>query len=601
MAVKKTEELAIDYTARDFSSIRAELTTFVKRYYPNSYKDFNEASFGSLMIDMMAYVGDMLSFYLDYQANESFLQTALEFDNVVKIAKQMGYNYNGVPTSHGDVSFFALIPAQSTGGGPDTRYLPLVKRGTLVGTPGGSIFTLVEDINFQNSNDIVVATVDDITGVPLTYAVKQAGRVVSGKLNLFEADIGEFEKFLKIRVPGGRSISEIVSVYDSNGNQYFEVDYLSQDIIYKEIKNPDLNSAGMAPTIIKPISVPRRFVVERDANDIYLQFGHGSESEIKTDPIAEPNKVVLDLHGRDYITDKTFDPSNLISSDKLGVAPARTTLTIIFRQITGDLLNAPVGTVSEVVSGKVVFTNRHNLDARQVATTNSSLECINEEPIVGDNLDISVEEVKQRAYGSFYSQNRAVTKQDYKTMIYSMPEQFGSIARCAIAQDNDSFTRNLNLYVLAKDRNGKLTQPNDILKQNLKFWINRYRMINDSVDILDGRVVNLGIKFEVLGENNVNKFSVMQRCYRALTELYNVRSSLGDPLSVTRIYKVLNAVIGVADTLKVQIYQKLGANYSDSTYNLEQNYSADRRFLLMPKDMAYEFKFPNSDFEGTVK
>jgi hypothetical protein len=601
VAVKKTEQLAIDYTARDFSSIRNEITTFVKRYYPNSFKDFNEASFGSLMIDMVAYVGDMLSFYLDYQANESFLQTALEFDNVTKIAKQMGYNYNGVPTSHGDVSFFALVPAQGTANGPDTRYLPLVKRGTLVGTPGGSIFTLAEDINFQNSDEIVVATVDNTTGLPLTYAVKQSGKVISGKLNIQEIEIGQFQKFLKVEVPGGRSIAEIVSVYDSNGNQYFEVDYLSQDVVYKEIKNPDITSSGLAPQIIKPISVPRRFVVERDANSVYLQFGHGSEAEIKTDPIAEPNKTVLNLHGRDFISEQTFDPSNLISSDKLGVAPSNTTLTIIYRQITGDLLNAPVGTISEIVNAKVVFTDRHNLDDTLLTAVNTSLECVNEEPIVGDNLDVTVEEVKQRAYGSFYSQNRAVTAQDYKTMVYSMPEQFGSISRCAVVRDNNSFTRNLNLYVLAKDRNGKLTQANETLKQNLKFWINRHRMINDSVDILDARIVNLGIIFEVLGENTVTKSVVLQRCQNALADLFEMKPDIGEPLSVTRITKVLNSVVGVADTLSVQIIQKVGANYSDASYDIEQNYSADRRYLLMPFDASYEFKYKNSDFEGTVK
>lgn len=601
MAVKKTEQLAIDYTARDFSSIRNEITTFVKRYYPNSFKDFNEASFGSLMIDMVSYVGDMLSFYLDYQANESFLQTALEFDNVAKIAKQMGYNYNGVPTSHGDVSFFAIIPAQSTATGPDTRYLPLVRRGTLVSTDGGSVFTLAEDINFQNSDDVVVATVDNTTGLPLTYAVKQTGKVISGKLSIHEIEVGEFEKFLRLRLPGGRSIAEIVSVYDRNGNQYFEVDYLSQDVVYKEIKNPNITSAGNAPQIIKPISVPRRFVVERDANNIFLQFGHGSETEIKTDPIAEPNKTVLNLHGRDFISEQTFDPSNLISSDKLGVAPANTTLTVIYRQITGDLLNAPVGTITQIVNGKVVFNDRHNLDSTLVASVNSSLECTNEEPIIGDNLDVTVEEVKQRAYGSFYSQNRAVTAQDYKTMVYSMPEQFGSISRCSIVRDDNSFTRNLNLYVLAKDRNGKLTQANQVLKQNLKFWINKHRMINDSVDILDARVVNLGIIFEVLGENTVNKSVILQRCQNALAELLETKPDIGEPLNVSRFYKVLNSVVGVVDTISVQVVQKIGANYSDASYDIEQNYSADRRYLVMPSDTAYEFKYKNTDFEGTVR
>ena len=206
MAVKKTEQLAIDYTARDFSSIRSELINYIKRYYPGSYKDFNEASFGSLMVDLTSYVGDMLSFYLDYQANESFIQTALEFDNIIKIAKQMGFNYGGIPTSHGEVSFFITIPATSTGGSPDTRYLPLVKRGSTVSTPGGAIFTLTEDVNFADNAEIVVATVNDTTGIPLTFAAKKTGRIVSGKLNIYEVESGGYERFKRIEMPNVRTL-----------------------------------------------------------------------------------------------------------------------------------------------------------------------------------------------------------------------------------------------------------------------------------------------------------------------------------------------------------------------------------------------------------
>jgi len=600
MAVKKTEELAIDYTARDFTSIRNELTSYVKRYYADSYKDFNEASFGSMMLDLVSYVGDMLSFYLDYQANESFLRTALEFDNIVKIAKQMGYNYNGVPTSHGEVSFFILVPANSVGSGPDTRYCPVLKRGSIVGAPGGSVFTLAQDVNFASSTNIVVGTVDNSTGIPLTYAIKQTGRVISGELDAYETTIGIYEKFLRVEVPGGRIISEIISVHDSNGNQYFEVDYLSQDVIYKEIRNPNTTSSDLAPSIFKPAAVPRRFVVDRTPNQLFLQFGHGSESEIKTDPIAEPSKTILNLHGRDFTTDLTFDPSNLISSDKLGVSPANTTLTVIYRKSTAQTLNAPVGTITQIIDPRIEFQNRFNLNTSLISSTESSLECLNEDSLVGDNVNITSEEVKQRAYGAFHNQNRAVTKQDYKTLIYSMPERFGSISRCSIVRDNDSFKRNLNLFILSKDKNGDFTTSNQTIKQNLKFWLNKYRMINDSIDILNGRIINFGVEFEVLSENNVNNYTVLQRCYSALQDLFSTKASMGEHLVITTIYKKLNAVVGVADTTDVKIVRKLGTNYSSSAYDIASNISADKRYLKLPIDAVYEFKFPNSDFKGVV-
>ena len=599
MAVKKTEQLAIDYTARDFSSIRDELTAYVKRYYPDSYKDFNEASFGSMILDIVSYVGDMLSFYLDYQANETFLQTSLEFNNILKIAKQMGYSYDGAPTSHGEVSFYVLVPANPVGSGPDTRYYPVVKRGTVVGT-GASVFTLAQDVNFQASTDVVVGTVDDTTGIPLTYAVKQTGRVISGDLDIQEIDIGSYEDFRKVEIAGGRSISEIVTVFDSNGNQYFEVDYLSQDVIYKEIRNPNTSTSTTAPAIFKPVSVPRRFVVERDLTRLFLQFGHGSESEIKTDPISEPNKTVLNLHGRDYVTDSTFDPSNLVSNDKLGVSPANTTLTVVYRKNNSNILNAPVGTINQIISPKVQFEDSSKLSIVQINTVRDSLECTNEEPLVGDNLNVTIEEVKQRAYGSFYSQNRAVTLQDYKTTVYNMPQRFGSVSRCMVLPDNDSFKRNLNLYIISKDLDGNFTQSNSTIKENLKFWVNKHRMINDLVDILDGRVVNLGIIFEVLSENNVNKQTVFQRCIRALRNLYSTKPDMGEPVVITKIYKKLNAVVGVADVRNIKIIQKVGTNYSNASFDIEKNYSADRRYLSIPADVVYEFKFPDSDFTGVI-
>jgi len=601
MPVKRTEQLAIDYTARDFSSIRDELITYVKRYYADSYKDFNEASFGSMMVDLVAYVGDMLSFYLDYQANETFIQTALEFDNIINIAKQMGYNYSGAPTSHGEVTFYVLVPANAAGGGPDSRYYPLLKRGSVVSTQGGSVFTLAQDVNFRASTDVVVGTVDNATGIPLTYAVRQTGKVISGELDVHDVSVGGYEKFLKIEIPGGRSISEIITVFDANGNQYFEVDYLSQDVIYREIKNPDTSLSNLAPMILKPASVPRRFVVNRTLNQLFLQFGHGSESEIKTDPIAEPNKVVLNLHGRDFTVDPTFDPSNLISNDKLGVSPSNTRLTIIYRKSISDFLNAPVGSITQVVTSRIEFQNSNTLNLSQMDTVEGSLECINEEPLVGDNISFStIEDVKQRAYGAFYNQNRAVTLQDYKSVIYTMPQQFGSVARCMVVPDNDSFKRNLNIYVIAKDQNGDLTQANNTIKQNLKSWINKYRMVNDTIDILDGRIINFGIKFEVLGDNNVNKYTVLQRCYSALSQLYASHADMGEPLDVTKIYKKLNSVVGVADAITIKIVRKLGTNYSSAAYDIEKGYSADRRYLVIPADGVYEFKFPNSDFTGVV-
>ena len=157
----------IDYTSRDFDSIRKDLENYAKRYYPNTYKDFNKASFGSLMLDTVAYIGDILSFYLDYQTNESFLETAVEYNNVLRLARQMGFKLNRSPSSYGVLTFYIQIPANSNAAGPDLNYAPVLSAGAVMASSGGGSYTLLEDVDFgQSGNQIVVGTVDTTTGNP---------------------------------------------------------------------------------------------------------------------------------------------------------------------------------------------------------------------------------------------------------------------------------------------------------------------------------------------------------------------------------------------------------------------------------------------------
>jgi len=166
----------ISYTSRDFESIKSSLVNYTKRYYSSTFQDFNDASFGALMLDLVSYVGDQLSFYVDYQANESFLDTALEYKNVVSLAKQLGYKPTGAATSTGQCAFYVLVPASTTTSGPDTDYFPMLSSGAMLSAEGGAVFTLTENVDFTNqNNEITVARVDPDTGVPTWFAIKAKG------------------------------------------------------------------------------------------------------------------------------------------------------------------------------------------------------------------------------------------------------------------------------------------------------------------------------------------------------------------------------------------------------------------------------------------
>ena len=174
---------------------------YAKRYYPDSFQDFNEAGVGSLLLDTVAYVGDILSFYTDFQANESFLSTALEYDNIIKLGKQMGFKFRGNPTSTGTAAFFIVVPVSPDGVGPDTRYMPILRRGSEFRTTENVGFILDEDINFADSNNqVIVAQVDDTTGSPSSFAVKAYGTVVSGELARDIVNVPGYQKLLRIEL-----------------------------------------------------------------------------------------------------------------------------------------------------------------------------------------------------------------------------------------------------------------------------------------------------------------------------------------------------------------------------------------------------------------
>ena len=194
------KKVPIDYTARDFTSIRSALVEHAKRYYPDTFQDFNESGFGSLMVDSVAYVGDILSLYLDYQANENYIETAMEEENILKIGKQMGFKGFSPGQATGLVEVYIEIPA-SADGSPDLNYAPIVKQGATFSSTDGGTFILAEEINFNDDSvDVLVSKVDSDTSVPTNYVMRKSGEVISGQIEFDSIALGDFVEFRKIQV-----------------------------------------------------------------------------------------------------------------------------------------------------------------------------------------------------------------------------------------------------------------------------------------------------------------------------------------------------------------------------------------------------------------
>ena len=535
MADKKI--VPINYVSRDFASIKQQLVEYAKRYYPDTYQDFNQASFGSLMLDTVSYVGDVMSFYLDYQANESYLTTAIERKNIVDLAKSIGWKTKNSPTSMGIGSFYISVPGNISG--PSPQYLPILRKGAQLTNNAGVGFILNEDLDFSDDNVLItVNQVDQVTGSPISYVLKKYGEVISGRLLTQNFVVGSFEKFLQLTL-NSLYVSEIVSVKDSEGNEYFEVDNLAQNIIYRAAKNKNTDSS-QTPYVLKPVVVPRRFTVENNGNETLIQFGYGSDNTLNQNQIADPSNIVLQQFGKDYVTDLTFDPTSLLTTDKFGVAPENTTITVVFR--SNDFFNVNVATnsLTSVINSNFTFDSA-GLDQATKSNVVSSLEVDNEEPFVGSLSAITNDEIKIRALNYYSAQNRAVTKNDYLTICYNMPYKFGAVKRVNITQDKHSFKRNLNLFVVSEDGSGNLTMTNNSTKNNLKNWILNYKMINDTVDILDAKIVNIGIEFQIIASLEKNKHDVLQDALTRIKQNFvNKKFDIGEAIYLADIFTELN-------------------------------------------------------------
>jgi len=598
MAEDQKKFIPINYTNREFTEIRQDLLEMAERFYPDTFQDFSEASFGAMMLDAVAYVGDQLNFYLDYNINESFLDTSFQYSNVVRHGRALGYKAPGRSSTFGEVNLYVQIPAASSGLGPDTRYIPILKRGTRFTSRNGLSFMLIENTDFNDpSNPVIVAQVDNTTGAPTYYAIRATGRVVSGKLGQQTVKVGAFERFKKVKLTN-RNIVEIISVFDAEGNQYYEVDYLAQDMVYKELPNENFKNDNV-PSVLKPMLVSRKFVSEFSRDGYFLQFGSGDANQ--TDVVASPQSVAIDVFGKDYVTNTSFDPTRLSQNISYGIVPSNTSLFIVYRTTNNTNSNVASNAVNVVASPILEFEDRTVLSNNEINTLTNSLEVSNSKPITGDVTSPSTSEIKRRIYDTFPTQNRAVTQADYENIAYRMPGKYGSIKRCLVVKDQDSMKRNLNMYVVSEDSFRKLTTTNNTIKKNLQTWLNNYRMVNDTIDILDPYIINLGVDFVLKLKPGHARSDIQAMAVAKIKSIFSEGFFIGEPMYVSSIYTALKDLDAVLDVVSVKINNKTGGQYSATTFVINKNMSPDGSQLLCPANAIFELKFPEVDIRGKIR
>ena len=596
----KYKNTPIKYTSRDFESIKQDLIEHAKRYYPDDYNDFSESSFGSLVFDTVSYVGDVLSYYLDYSVNESFLDTALEFSNVRKHAKNLGYKFSGIPVAEGVLSFYVKVPASLEGNTPDENYYPILKKGSEFTSANNTVFTLLEDVNFSDPQFDRIAIEFNENGGTTFFAVRAFGMVSSGKINVATIDLtnSSFEKFRKVRVDDS-TVSEIIKVEDSEGNIFYEVDYLSQEVVFLETTNQNAKNDGVR-SIIKPFVTARRFTVFQETNGTFLQFGFGSDQEDDSG-LADPSKVAVKMHAKDHITHRAIDPTKLLGTDKLGISPQGTVLSVTYKKNPSANPAAATDTIRTVGNSIFKFIARNSLIESKVEEIIQSLECNNEKPFTAPSFNVTKDELKLRSKNFFATQNRAVTKQDYEAIAYNMPNKFGSLKRVNIVNNPFATNKELVLYVISEDSEGHLTGTNSVTANNLKSWLEQYNSINDIIRIKHAKIINFAIEFEVKTDNRYETSSVLSDAIQRLKDNYTETFYIGEPLYINDIYNVLSKTEGVIDVIDVKVLNRStndGGGYSSIPFEMDDVISNDATYYRAPKNVIFELRHPNDDIIG---
>jgi len=611
MAIRRN----INYLNKDFTEYRAQLINYAQTYFPTTYTDFSETSPGMMFIEQAAYVGDVLSFYLDNQIQENYVQYARQDNNLYQMAYMFGYKPNVTTLASTDVDFYQLVPSKVSGSQyvPDYDYALYVNANTTISTRTGTpiIFTIEDPIDFtvsSSDNPTTVSIAQISSGNPTQYLLKKTAKAFSGQINTTTVNVGSPQEFLTIDIQANK-IAGIVDIFDSDGNQWYEVDYLGQDLVFDGIKNTNINdpdnySAGNdVPYILQTKQVQNRFTSRFiDRGTLQLQFGSGNPNDTTEEIIPNSFNVGLGLPFQQSKLTAAYSPTNFIFTNTYGVAPSNTTLTI--RYYTGG------GTSSNILANTLTNPNTNNiqfikggLDSTLASTVFSSIATNNPIAASGGSDGDTIQEIRNNILSNYGSQQRNVTADDYLVRALSMPSKFGTVSK-ALTQKPDAKSANttLDIFVLSQDINGNLATASNTLKENIKTYLNQYRMIGDSISIKDAFIINFGIEFEIITLPNYNNNKVLERCILELQRYFNIdRWQINQPIIINPLFVLLDEVEGVQTVKKIQFKNLAGVSkgYTQYAYDME---GATQNGTIFPSldPSIFEIKFPNVDIKGQV-
>jgi len=610
----------IRYINRDFNDFRSALIEYSKTYFPNTYNDFTDTSTGMLFMEMASYVGDVLSFYLDNQIQETFITKARQTENLFNLAYMLGYTPKVTTAASVMIDIYQQLPAKVSGSTtvPDFDYcLKLPQNTTISSNLNSGLQFLIEDVvdfSASSSLDPTDISVYQLQGTqPTYYLLKKQRKAISATIKSTPFNFNAATRF-DTRTINDTNIIGILDVFDSNGNEWYEVPNLAQENVFDTIKNtnandPNYSSDTEVPYLLQLKQVQRRFASRFvNTGSLQLQFGAGGTSSNTEEIIPNPDNVGLGLPFEKSKLTTAFSPLNFVFTDTYGIAPSNTTLTVRYLTGGGVAANAPSNSLTGIDDTNVVFLNQNLTNTTLANTIFNSLASNNPLAADGGQDGDTVEELRQNAVGNFQNQLRTVTKQDYLIRALSMPSNLGVIAKAyaepvKIAEyQPGELPAILDLYILSYDSTKKLRTASSLLKRNLMTYLSEYRMINDSIKIKDAFVINIGINFDIIVLPNYNNNEVLTKCIDALTDYFNIdKWQINEPIMLKDLYILLDKVEGVQTVKNVSIsnLNETALGYSEYAYDVV---GATLNEVVYPSldPMIFEVKYPNTDIKGRV-
>jgi hypothetical protein len=598
----------ISYATRDFAGLRQELVNLTKEYYPDLVKNTNDASIFSVLLDLNAAVADNLHFHIDRVWQETMLDFAQQRQSLFHIAKTYGIKIPGNRPSVSLCDFSINVPVR--GDKEDDRYLGVVKAGAQV-SGGGQIFETLEDIDFSDPfnsrgepNRLKIPNFDNNNKL-ISYTITKREPVVNGVTRIYRRVISELDQkpFLKIYLPeqdvlGVTSIihkegtsfgtNPSSSEFTNNVNKWYEVKTLIQDKVFI----PDSTAASDSDNFKagKYIDVNNKFITEYTPEGYFsVTFGSGT-----VNPLDNLDNY---MNGSLKVNLATY-----LNNMSLGSVPkANTTLFIKYRIGGGKDSNLGVNVITSVDDVEFDINGPNENFNSQVQ---QSLRVTNVTPAIGGADQPTIEELRNMIAYNFSAQDRAVTLNDYKSLIETMPSTYGAPAKVNVMEEDNK----VKIKLLSYDENGNLTDiVSNTLKNNILNYLSEYRMINDYIDITSGQVIDLGLEIDLIVDKNEKTSDILKATIQNTIDFFAIeKRKMGDPLFVGDLIREIGTVSGVVNVVDVRVFNKIGGNYSSSEVSQTINSTTGLitqtdMTIFMKSNQIFQIRFPNVDIKVRTK